>query len=106
MSIGNVHDVSYPHDPLSKKCRSLDPFAALKRNPNKVRSPRVHRVMERPSGKNLHAGDSYAHEPSWQTSRESTVVGDGGGIGTGIDEPRAWARGLGCEPSRGTAHRP
>src|SRR5262245_21163978 len=92
--------------PAIKKCRSLDPFAALKRNPNKVRSPRVHRVMERPSGKNLHAGGSYAHEPSWQTSWESTVVGDGCGIGTGSAQHRAGARGLGCEPSSGTPHSP
>jgi len=67
MSIGNVHeDGTFPIRTTrhQKNGRSLDPFAALKRNPNKVRSPRVHRVMERPSGKNLHAGGSYAHEPS------------------------------------------
>jgi len=50
--------------PRQKKCRSLDPFAALKRNPSKARSPHVHRFMESPYGKNHNAGGSYAHEPS------------------------------------------
>src|SRR5881275_3267039 len=72
--------------PPKKTCRRLNPFAVLKRNPSEARSPRVHRFMESPYGKNLRAGGSYAHELSWQTSRESTVVGDCCGIGTGIDK--------------------
>src|SRR5205823_10796324 len=92
--------------PPKKKCCSLDPFAVLKRNLSEARSPRVHRFMESPYGKNLRAGGSYAHALSWQTSRESTVVGACCGIGTGIDKPRESARGLGGKPSGGATHCP